>query len=339
MNYKSRLTQIIIVLISVVILSTIGYVAIEKWSWFESFYMTIITISTVGFQYVKPISRGGEIFTVFVILGGTGTMLYAATSIIGYVLEGHLGNVLGRRRMREEINKLNDHVILCGYGKVGQEVARVFRNDHINFVIIEIDRVTAEKATGDGFNCVVGDATNDEVLKESGIGRARALVAALSNDANNLFVTLSAKNLNPKVFVVARLYGDEAEEKFKRAGADRTMSPYKIGGRRLALMTVRPTVVDFLDRALGADDRGVILEDIEVCSNSLLAGITWKEGITKSGGLRILGLLKKGQTLITNVDPETIIEVGDELIVAGTQAQLESFENSCGPLNLDEQLK
>jgi voltage-gated potassium channel len=328
MDYRLRIIRITIAIVLVIIFSTVGYVLIEKWSWFDSIYMTFITISTVGFKEVHELSKIGQIFTIIVIIGGTGTMLYAATTVVQYFLEGHLASILGRRHMKEEIGKLKDHIILCGYGKVGREVARVFQDEETKFIVVEGNKEIVDKATSDGYLCIQGDATSDDVLKQAGIQTARALVTALASDADNLYVTLSAKQLRPDIFVVARVYSEDSETKMKRAGADRTMSPYGIGGRRLAMLTLRPIVVDFIDMTTTTTGRQLVLEDVEIMSGSIMDGLTVKEWQGKSHGTQILAIKKKNKSLLTNPPPETKLELGDEVVIIGTREQLREIERA-----------
>ena len=225
MGKRRRFLLIALAILAIIMIGTAGYMIIEQWSFPDAIYMAVITLSTVGFQEVHSLSTAGRFFTIFLILGGTGTMLYAVTAIVQYLLEGNLENMLGRRHMKAEIAKLKGHTILCGYGKVGKEVARVFANEQTPFVVIESGEKAYNKATDDGFMCLNTNASNDEALKEAGIMNAKSLVAALGSDADNLYVTLSAKSLKPDIFVVARVDNEESEAKLKRAGADRTMSP------------------------------------------------------------------------------------------------------------------
>ena len=322
-----RLLWIAIAIFAIIVIGTVGYLIIERWSFIDSIYQTITTLSTVGFQEVHPLSTAGRIFTMVLILVGTGTMLYAATAVVQYLLGGNLGNILGRRRMKTEIAKLKGHTILCGYGKVGKEVAHVFKDEKTPFVIIEQDEKACAKATGDGFLCVNMNAANDEALKEAGILNAKALVAALGSDADNLYVTLSAKSIRPDIFVVARIDNEESEGKLKRAGADRTMSPYGIGGRRLAMMTLKPLVVDFIDTTMDRDGHEFKLENVKVMSGSTMEGISVKEGIRRINGGHILAIKKKSGHLITNPPHETLLEPGDELVLMGTQDQLNGIGN------------
>jgi voltage-gated potassium channel len=306
-------------IVTIIIAGTIGYSVIEGWTFIDSFYMTIITLSTVGFQEVHPLSVSGRIFTIFLILGGTGTMLYAATALIQYILDGNLGNILGRRRVKVEIAKLKGHTILCGYGKVGKEVARVFENEKTPFVIIEADDKTCARATEAGFLCLNMNASSDEALKEAGILNAKNLVAALGSDADNLYITLSAKSLKPDIFIVARIDNEESEAKLKRAAADRTMSPYGIGGRRLAMMTIKPLVVDFVDTTMDRQGHEFTLEDVKIAAGSVLDGISVKDSLKLISGAHILAIKKKNSNLVTNPAPEIELRAGDELALMGTR--------------------
>lgn len=326
MGNRRKFVLIAIAILAIIIIGTVGFMIIEKWSFGDAIFMAVITLSTVGFQEVHPLSANGQIFTIFLILGGTGTMLYAATAIVQYLLEGNLANILGRRHMKVEISKLKGHTILCGYGKVGKEVAHVFKNEKTPFVVIEVDEKAYQKATDDGFLCLNMNASNDEALKEAGIMNAKSLVAALGSDADNLYVTLSAKSLRPDIFVVARVDNEESEPKLKRAGADRTMSPYGIGGRRLALLTLKPLVVDFIDTTMDHQGHEFKLEDIKVTAGASLDGISVKESLRRIDGAHILAIKKKSGHLITNPPHETILEAGDELVVMGTREQLKGLE-------------
>ena len=327
MSKRRRFLLIVLAILAIIIIGTAGYRIIEGWSFADAFFMAVITLSTVGFSEVHPLSEAGRYFTIFLILGGTGTMLYAATAIVQYMLEGNLENILGRRHMKTEIAKLKGHTILCGYGKVGKEVAHVFKDEKTSFVVIESDEKACAKANADGFLCLNMNAANDEALKEAGIMDAKSLVAALGSDADNLYVTLSAKSLRPDIFVVARIDAEESEAKLKRAGADRTMSPYGIGGRRLAMMTLKPLVVDFIDTTMDHQGHEFTLEDVNIVKGSSMDGISVKESLRRIDGAHILAIKKKNGHLITNPAPETTLEAGDELVLMGTRDQLKVLEN------------
>jgi voltage-gated potassium channel len=325
MGNKRRFLWIGLAIFSIIMIGTAGYMMIEGWSFNDAVFMTVTTLSTVGFQEVNPLSIAGRYFTIFLILGGTGTMLYAATAIVQYLLEGNLANILGRRHMKVEIAKLKGHTILCGYGKVGKEVAHVFVNEKTPFVVIESDEKACANAIAAGILCINMNATSDEALKEAGINEAKSLVAALGSDADNLYITLSAKSLKPDIFIVARVDNEESEAKMVRAGADRTMSPYGIGGRRLAMMTLKPLVVDFIDTTL--DRNEFTLEGVKVIKGSSIESISVKESIKRVNGGHILAIKKKTGLFVTNPHTDTIIEAGDELVIMGTRDQLKGIED------------
>jgi voltage-gated potassium channel len=325
MGNKKRFLLIGLAILLIIIIGTAGYMIIEDWSFNDSIYQAVTTLSTVGFQEVHQLSTAGRYFTIFLILGGTGTMLYAATAIVQYLLEGNLANILGRRHMKTEISRLKGHTILCGYGKVGKEVARVFINEKTPFVVVESDEKACARAVAAGILCINMNATSDEALKEAGILEAKSLVAALGSDADNLYITLSAKSLKPDIFIVARVDNEESEAKLIRAGADRTMSPYGIGGHRLAMMTLKPLVVDFIDTTL--DRHEFTLEGVKIIKGSSIEGISVKESISRVNGGHILAIKKKSGHLVTNPHADTILEAGDELVMMGTRDQLNGIEN------------
>ena len=328
MSTRRRFIIIISALVIIVSIGVIGYEIIEGWSFVDALYMTVITLSTVGYGEVHQLSTAGRIFSIVLIISGVGAMLYTLTTIVQYILEGGFGDILGRRRMKEKIASLKRHVILCGYGKVGHEVARVFESEGTSFIIIEMDQETVSKAVDNGYLCIQGNATSDDVLKEAGIERARALVAALGSDADNLYMTLSAKEMRPDLFIVARASTEESEPKLLRAGADRIMSPYRIGGRHMAMLTLRPLVVDFVDTTMLSRGRELVLENIKVSSGSPVEGKTVKEGSQCCGGAAILAVRKKDGRLLTNPAQDTLLDLEDELVIIGTRNQLRTLEGT-----------
>jgi len=322
-----RFLRILYALLFILTLGVIGYMFIEGWTFLDALYMTVVTISTVGYEEVHVLTQAGRIFTILLIIGGVGVMLYTLTAFVQYLLEGNLANMLGRRRMKERIGKLKDHIILCGFGQVGQEVARAFRNENAPFVIIEENEQSVMKAGENDYLYIEGDATNDDILKEAGIEKARALVAALATDADNLYLTLSARKINPHLFIVTRTLGTESEPKLKQAGADRTMSPYRIGGRRMAMLTLHPLVVDFIDTTMQSRGKELVLENVVITDGSPVDKVTVREGMKHYGGATILALKKKNGRFLANPAPLTLLEVGDELIIIGTDEQLRSIED------------
>ena len=232
-----------------------GYVAIEGWTPFEALYMTVTTLATVGFGEIHPLSPQGRLFTIVLIIFGVGGVLYVLTTMMQFVFEGHLGRNLERRRMERRIDQLRDHFLMCGFGRVGRQVARDFHEADIPFVIIDVHQPSLDAAAEEGYLCVRGDAADDDTLRRAGIERARGLVTCVQSDADNIFVTLSARALRADLFIVARGNNDDAAPKLRRAGADRVVSPYSIGGRQMAMLAVRPAAVEFVDRVLGRAGR------------------------------------------------------------------------------------
>jgi voltage-gated potassium channel len=222
--------------VGILVVGVVGYRVIEGWSFIDALYMTVITITTVGFMEVHPLYPAGRIFTIFLTIGGVGGALYSLTAIVQYVLEGHLGTTLGRRHMKARIGNLKEHYILCGYGRVGEEIAHTFSQEEVPLVIIDNHEATLAQAEKQGYLCLLADATSDVVLKEAGVERARGLVAAVDSDSENTYITLSARALRPDLFISARYSGVEAKSKLEKAGANRVISPYAIGGHRLAAL-------------------------------------------------------------------------------------------------------
>jgi len=305
-----------------------GYMAIEGWSFLDALYMTVITLSTVGYKEVGDLSTGGRVFSIFLIVGGVGVIAYAFGAAIQYLGEAHLGQVLGRRRMRERVSRLADHMILCGYGEVGREVARVFEAEGVKCVVIEMDPEAAGRAAADGYLYVSGNATTDDVLNEAGIMKARGLVAAVGSDADNLYITLSVKGIRPDLLVVARARNEESESKLKRAGADRVILPLRLGGQRMAMLALHPLVVDFIETTMHRRGGDLFLEDIRVSPGSPVAGMTIREGQQCCGGGAILAVKKRDGALVTSPSQEATIEPGDELVILGTRQQLRGLEGS-----------
>jgi voltage-gated potassium channel len=328
MSPRRRLIYIAIALLAVIAVGTIGYKVIggEEWSFLDAIYMTVITLSTVGFKEVHELSDTGKVFTIVLVIGGVGVMLYSLANIFQFFIEGQLTDIFERRRMKDNIAKLKGQIIVCGYGQVGQEVALTLRSEGVPFVIVDQSPEAIAEATRDGHLCVQGDATKDDVLTESGIQQARGLVAAVGSDADNIFITLSAKGLKPGLLVVARAFAEESESKLKRAGADRVILPLRLGGKRMAMIALHPLVIDFVETTIHSRDREFVLEDIKIASDSPVAGMTIKQGQEFSGGASILAVRKKGGALLANPPQETRLEQEDEMVVMGTRQQLRTLE-------------
>ena len=257
-------------LVGVIVAGTVGYIALG-FPWLDALYQTVTTVATVGFREVQPLIAGGQVFTIVLILVGVGTALYTFTLVLEVVVEGHVQEVLGRRRMEREIARMSDHVIVCGFGRVGRNLAQYVTGAGHDVVVIENDPARAAAAEGSA-HVVRGDATTDEVLKEAGIERARVLVTALNTDADNLFVTLTARSLRPDLFIVARARVESSEAKLTQAGADRVVNPQGIGGARMAAFVLQPHVAEFLDVVMHDGSLEFRLEEIPLPRESPLAG-------------------------------------------------------------------
>ena len=289
--------------------------------------MTIITITTVGYTELHPLSTGGRIFGIFLIIGGVGGALYAITGIIEYILGGHFETTLGRQRMKNRIAKLRRHFILCGHGRVGGEIARTFKEEGVPFVIIDNRPDCIARAEQAGYLYLQGDATSDEMLREAGIERARGLVSAVGDDVANTYITLSARGLCPDLFIAARSCHEEADTKLEKAGANRIVSPHRIGGRRMAMLALRPAVADFIDNVTRHPGRELQLENVDIGGNSPVVGLTIKAARSETG-ITILAMRKKSGKLVANPSDEETIEDGDRLIVIGTKKRLAALEET-----------
>jgi voltage-gated potassium channel len=328
MSWQRQVKKIAILFCSITAFGVAGFMLVEGWSFFDSLYMTIITFSTVGFNEVHPLSPGGRIFTVVLIVLGVGTFLYMITSIAEFVVTGQLSGALGRRRMNKAIDALSNHYIVCGYGRVGTQVALELKREGVPFVIIDSNPDSIQACSAEGYIYIEGDASNDEILEEAGIFRARGLVTATDEDADNVYITLSARNLKADLFIVSRANLEKSEYKLLKAGADRVISPYSIGGRRLASLLLRPTVVEFLDVVMHSAEIELLMEEVMINDKSPFVGATMEDVRKRcAAGANILALKKKGgKKLVPNLSPETVVEMGDRFVALGTKDQLRELE-------------
>ncbi|HXF51309.1 MAG TPA: potassium channel protein [Dehalococcoidia bacterium] len=309
-----------------------GYLIIEGWNLLDAVYMTVTTVTTVGFREVRPLSTAGRIFTIVLVLLGVGTAFYLLTAAVALIVEGDLPSVFGYRRMRQKIHALSDHYILCGFGRVGQEIAREFRERGVPFVIVESNEEALSRALAQNYLVVEGDATADEVLIEAGIHRARGLLAASDSDTGNTYITLTAKALNPRVFVVARAGQAASRSRLTRAGADRVISPYTIGGRRMALSALQPMVLDFIDLLAVGRYGEQILAEVQVEHGSTLDGATLARVFEACPSAKVLGLQRPSGQTVVGPGPEEPLAAGDRLIILGNEADLATFsERFRGP--------
>jgi voltage-gated potassium channel len=287
--------------------------------------MTVITLASVGFKEVHDLSLTGRIFTIFLIVGGVGTVAYALSAGAKIILEGELREVYGRRRLEKKIKELKHHYIVCGYGRMGKIICRELREKDIKFVVVE--KQPDVFVESDDYLVFHGDATKDEVLKELGIEKAKGLVSVLPTDAENLFVVLSARGLNPALFIVARAGEEGSEQKLLRAGADKVVSPYHIGGLRIAHTVLKPAVVDFIEFATKSGNIDLQMEEIRIQESSSLVGKSLDEcGIGRELGIIIVAIKKPNGEMRFNPTFRSSIKAGDTLIALGEISKLKNLE-------------
>jgi voltage-gated potassium channel len=309
-------------------IGTIGFTVIAGYPPFDAFYMTITTMTTVGYGEIHPLSRAGRIFNSFLIFFGVTTIFIAIGAMTQTIIEMELGDVLGKRRTKRMIDKLKDHYIICGFGRVGRGAAMELAHAGVPFVVVDIDPARAERAILAGMLAVAADSTRDETLRQVGIERARGLVGALSTDADNLFVLLSAKGLNPGIYVATRAAEEGAEEKMRRAGADSVFAPYALTGHRLAQALLRPHVVQFLDFATNDVGEDITIEQVRVAPDSEMVDRTIREmQLRKEVGVIVLAIRSATGSMLFNPPPDTAVRGTDHLIVMGRPENLRALES------------
>ncbi len=314
----------------VVALGTVGFHYIEGWSWFDGFYMVITTLTTVGIQEVHPLSHVGRVFNIVIILGGVSLVLLAVGSLTQALLEFELQNFFGRRRMERDIGRLTGHYIICGAGRVGRSAARELARRPAQFVIVENNEPKAQKFSSENWLMLIGDATQEQVLREARIEHARGLVAATTTDATNLYIVLTARSLNPGLRIIARASEEMAEKHLRSAGADSVVSPYVFAGQRIAHSFLSPHVVSFLDTATTHLGMDLEIGEIPITPRSPFAGQTIENShIRQKHGVIILAI-KREAGMRFNPAPDDRMETGDFLIAMGEPHQLRELEQTAG---------
>jgi len=324
----SLILRLLIILITLLSLGTAGYMLIEKWSFIDALFMSAETLSTVGYGLIKPLSFAGKIFTVIYILFGVILFLYIAAEFAKTVVNVNFQKILGRKKMENKLKNLKNHLILCGYGRTGLEIALQLKNNKLPYVVIDKDNSIEELALEEGFLFIEGDATDDHILQKAGIERARGVFCSLNDDVDNLYLTLSAKNLNPDLKIVSRCVKVSNEQKFKKAGATTIILPYEISGRRMVASIIKPDVVDFLDVVMHSqgEDLELKMEQFYVPEDCCLENKTiYSSEIRQKSGVIIVAIKRNGK-FITNPESSTVLMVHDYLITLGTTQQLQNFE-------------
>lgn len=321
----------IVLFISLLLIGTIGFHAIESLSYLDSLYMTIITVFTVGFREIKePLSPAGQVFTIFIILGGVGSVLYTFTKLAEIVYEGTINKIWRRKTMEKKIKKLKDHYIICGHGRMGQTVRERMEAENLPYVVIDhSEEGLAELRNKQDCLYIEGDATNEEVLSQAGIKRAKALSALLATDADNLYLVMTVKMLNPSLFVLSKAMGEDAERKILQIGANKVVSPYKESGLKIAQGLIRPTLVDFMDLIIRRSELSLSMEELVVKKNSRIVQQTLAEcDIRRKANVIVVAVKKPGEDIQFNPSPSVKIVPGDTLLVLGNNADINLFEES-----------
>lgn len=324
---RNKLLLTLLVPLLLVVGGTAGFQILEGLSLFEALYLTVITLTTIGYGDIVPETDGGKLFTMMLVIGGVFTFFYAATALIRAVVSGEVGDLLGRRYMERALAHMHHHVIVCGYGRVGRLVCKEFMREKIPFVVIDENAALRAQFEGQAGVFLVGDATSDEVLRHAGIERARGLVTVMATDADNLYTTMSARLLNSKLFIVSRIEDMQSEKKLLRAGANRVVSPYQIGGSRVAQAVLRPTVVDFIELATRTGHIELQLEETRIAAESPLAGATLADSRLRADLKIIIVVIKKpGGEMIFNPPSDKTIEAGDTLVAIGHREHLDKLD-------------
>jgi len=327
MNPTRNLRISIFFLFSLLFIGTGGYVTIEGWSIIDALYMTVITVSTVGFREVFRLSPAGQLFTIALIIFGVSFIAYAASSMVQFMVEGQLRSILGRRKLEKKISKLKNHYIICGYGRIGTHICRELEAKPVPFVVVEKEPGKVERLSREGTLFVDGDATLDETLVKAGIRNAKGLVTAVTSDTENVYITLTARGLNPDMFILARASEEASETKLKRAGASKVISPYVMGAARMAQAILRPSVLDFIEIATAGKNYELQIEESRVAADSALVGKSLiSSGIRKDLGIIIVGIKKDDGQMLFNPASETVIDAGDVLITLGEPAAILNLE-------------
>ena len=316
----------------IVIFGTAGYMLLEDWKLFDALYMTVITVSTVGFSEVHQISQAGRLFTILLVFFGVGFTLYIAAAVVQFMVEGRIRIILGRRRLEKKISRMKNHYIVCGYGRIGRVVCRNLKRKPFDLVVIEKNPELIPVMDADGVLYISGDASDEENLIRAGIKRAKGLVSVLASDVDNVFLVLTARQLDPDLLIIARGSQEESKSKLLAAGANTVESPYDIGAASMAHRIIRPTVTSFLDLAFAHKRKDIQMEEIPVSASSDLLNVMLKDtGIRQKYNLIIIAIKKPGKSMLFNPSFEAMIEMGDTIIAVGEEGNLQKLVNILNP--------
>jgi voltage-gated potassium channel len=317
-----------LLLAGIIATGIIGYMVIEGLTLLDAIYMTVITIGTVGFSEVHTLSPLGKIFTIALIGSGVSAAAYAIGRFLEFLLEGYFSEVMGGRSMKKRIDQLSNHYIICGFGRVGEQVAREFKRAGAPFVVLDPNPDIKKYLDAEEVLYIQGDAADEQVLRDAGIDKAKGLVSVVDSDADNVYVTLTARALNPGLFIITRANLENSAYKLKRAGANRVISPYSLGGRRIASMVLKPVVSDFLDTVMHGEKMEFQLEEMTIGKGSPLKDATVREAdVRKKSGAMVISIYRADGHFENDLHGDTRISEGDRLIVIGTPEQLEKLED------------
>lgn len=317
----------VILFLTVTALGTAGYMAIEGWTLWDAFYMTAISVTTAGYREVHPMSTAGQAWTIFVLIGGVSTLFYTAFIVMAEVVEGAFHHRFTSRRFNRMLAHLTDHFIICGYGRIGSVIADEFRRQGIAHIVIDRDPERVRAVTAGGSPALEADASRDEVLRQAGIERARGLIAAVGTDAENVYTVLTARVLRPDLFIIARVESPDAESKLRRAGADRVLSPYQLGGVQMAATALRPAVVDFMRLATSSERMDLAAEQVAIKDKTRFVGLSIRDAnLRQEFGVIVVAIKRAAGHMEFNPEPDTTIGASDQLVVLGHPDQLKALE-------------
>lgn len=317
----------VILFLAVTATGTIGYMAIEGWSAWDAFYMTMISVTTVGYREVHEPSMAGQAWTVLVLLAGVSTLFYTASVVMAEIVEGSFHKQFESRRFNRMLEQLRHHFIICGYGRIGSVIADEFQRQGIPYVVVDRDPERVHAVIARGGMAVEADASNEDVLRRVGIDRARGLIAAVGTDAENVYTVLTARVLRPELFIIARIESEDAEAKLRRAGADRVLSPYQLGGVQMAATALRPAVVDFMRLATSSERLDLAAEQVEVKATARFAGVSIRDAnLRQDFGVIVVAIKRAAGHMEFNPEPGSVIGGGDQLVVLGHPDQLKALE-------------
>jgi len=328
MKNKRKLALILLFLLLILITGVVGYMILLHVGIVDALYMTVITISTVGYGEVGVMTDTAKLFSILIIFAGLATVGYGVTTLVSFFFEGELRDAWRRKRMETKIQELKDHYIVCGAGEVGRTVISSLKDNGASFVVIEENEKQAEELEAADILTVLGDATSEDTLQKAGIARAKGIVCALPADSQNVFIVLTARQMNDSIYIVSKAVEPSAHSKLMKAGANKTISPNEIGGQRIAALLLRPSVISFLDVITRAGDVTLDLEEVVIPEKSTLAGKKLSEAkIPEQTGLIILALKRKDSAKFKfNPGSGTVVQAGDTMVVLGTAKQAEQLQ-------------